>query len=122
MIKELERLLSNSYAPLTKKPSSALVLMKDKKVYGGVKIENNIYKKFINAEESAIANAVSHGYTKKDFEALYILIYDDSFTNLNYLSKNMILEFFDSNKEIYIYDKQRNLKTIKVRELINNIY
>ena len=44
MIKELERLLSNSYAPHDSVFFSAIVRMKDTKTFAGVVVKNDISK------------------------------------------------------------------------------
>lgn len=122
MINELERLLSNNYAPLTKPYYSAIVKCKDKSIFGGVLVENNIYKNYIYAEEAAISNAISHGYQKGELDSLYLLVSSTSLNDLKNLNKNMINEFFEADAKVYLYDINRNSRVIKVGNLINNIY
>ena len=90
MIKELERLLSNAYAPNDNKAYSAIVRCKDGTTFAGVEVKNNILRNTIYAEEAAIANAVSHGYRKGDLESLYIMTSSKNINDLKNLNKNII--------------------------------
>ena len=47
MVNELERLLSNCYAPHDKVYFSAIAKMKDGMVFGGVLVKNDIFKPFL---------------------------------------------------------------------------
>ena len=116
MVRELERLLSNCYAPHDKVYFSAIAKMKDGMVFGGVLVKNDIFRSTIYAEEAAIANAVSHGYKKSDFDSLYVM------TSSKNINKNMISEFYENDAEIFLYDINRNERIIKVGNLIDNIY
>lgn len=122
MIKELERLLSYSYDPNGSTAFSAIVRMKDSKIFGGVMVKNNIFRSTIFAEEAAIAAAVSRGYRKGDFESIYILTSSKNINDLKNLNKNMICEFLDVDAVCYLYDLNRNERIIKVGNLIENIY
>lgn len=122
MVRELERLLSNSYAPFDEITYSAIAKMKDGMIFAGVEVKNNIFRSSIYAEESAIANAVSHGYQKKDFDSLYIMTSSKNINDLNNLNKNIIKEFYENNCEIFLYDINREERIIKVGNLLENIY
>lgn len=122
MVRELERLLSNSYNPHDSITYSALVKMKDGTIFGGVEVKNDIFRCTIYAEESAIANAVSHGYLKKDFDSLYIMTSSKNINDLRNINKNMISEFMENDCEIFLYDINRDTRIIKVGNLIENIY
>lgn len=122
MVRELERLLSNCYAPHDKVYFSAISKMKDGMVFGGVLVKNDIFRSTIYAEEAAIANAVSHGYKKSDFDSLYVMTSSKNLNDLKNINKNMISEFYENDAEIFLYDINRNERIIKVGNLINNIY
>lgn len=122
MVNELERLLSNSYAPYDNINFSAIVTTKDKKVFGGVSIKNAIFRDTIYAEQAAIARAVTLGYRYKDFDTLYLMVSTNDLNDLKYINKDMILEFFEPDKEIFLYNIKREVRVIKVGNLINHIY
>ncbi len=122
MVNELERLLSNSHAPGGSLCFSSVVLMKDNTTFGGAIVKNDIFRDAIYAEQIAIARAVTAGYKKGDFEAIYIMVGSNSINDLKYINKDMILEFFEPQKEVFLYDLNRNLRIIKVGNLFENIY
>lgn len=122
MVNELERLLSNSYAPYDNICFSAIVTTKDKKVFGGVSVKNAIFRDTIYAEQAAIARAVTLGYRYKDFDTLYLMVSTNDLNDLKYINKDMILEFFEPDREIFLYNIKREVRIIKVGNLISHIY
>ncbi len=122
MVSELESLLANSYAPYDHMCFSSIVVMKDKTTFGGVVVKNAIFRDAIYAEQIAIARAITAGYKYKDFEAIYIMVGTNNINDLKYINKDMILEFFEPDKCVYLYDLNRNERIIKVGNLVNNIY
>ena len=122
MVSELERLLSHSYAPYDHMCFSSIVVMKDKSTFGGVTVKNSIYRDAIYAEQAAIARAITAGYTYGDFEAIYIMVGTNNINDLKYINKDMIIEFFEPDKHVYLYDLNRNERILKVGNLNNNIY
>ncbi len=122
MVNELERLLSNSYAPYDNICFSAIVTTKDKKVFGGVSVKNAIFRDTIYAEQAAIARAVTLGYRYKDFDTLYLMVSTNDLNDLKYINKDMILEFFEPDREIFLYNIKREVRVIKVGNLISHIY
>ncbi len=122
MVSELERLLANSYAPYDHVCFSAIVQMKDKTTFGGVTIKNRTFRDTIFAESLAIARAVTAGYKYKDFEAIYIMVGTKNINDLKYLNRDVITEFLEPDKHVYLYDLNRNERILKVGNLVNNIY
>lgn len=122
MVNELERLLSNSSAPYDNICFSAIVTTKDKKVFGGVSVKNAIFRDTIYAEQAAIARAVTLGYRYKDFDTLYLMVSTNDLNDLKYINKDMILEFFEPDREIFLYNIKREVRVIKVGNLISHIY
>lgn len=122
MVNELERLLSNSYVPYDNICFSAIVTTKDKKVFGGVSVKNAIFRDTIYAEQAAIARAVTLGYRYKDFDTLYLMVSTNDLNDLKYINKDMILEFFEPDREIFLYNIKREVRVIKVGNLISHIY
>ncbi len=122
MVSELERLLANSYAPYDHMCFSSVVLMKDKNVFGGVTVKNSIFRDAIYAEQVAIARAVTAGYSYGDFAAIYIMVGTKNINDLKYINKDIIIEFFEPDAPVYLYDLNRNERILKVGNLVNNIY
>lgn len=122
MVNELERLLSNSYAAYDFKCFSAIVVMKDGKSFSGVTVKNQIYRDAIYAEQAAIARAVSAGYKYGDFEKIYIMVGSNNINDLKYINKDVIIEFMEPDAGVWLYDKNRNYRVMKVGNLLFNIY
>ncbi len=118
MFEKLVNILDKSYAPYSKFRVSAIVLMNDGTEFQGVNIENASYGASLCAERSAIASAVSKGYTKGDFDKLYILCGDSkSISTCCFLCRQVITEFFSKDSVITCFDKTGNYKEFTVSEL-----
>ena len=122
MVNELERLLSNSYAQYDYKCFSSIVVMKDGKTFSGVTVKNQIFRDAIYAEQAAIARAVSAGYKYGDFEKIYIMVGTTSINDLKYINKDVIIEFMEPDAQVWLYDKNRNYRIMKIGNLLFNIY
>lgn len=70
---KLRKLLDNSYCAYSNFRVSSIVVMKDGKAFVGVNVENAAYGSAICAERSAILAAISNGYKKGDFKAIYCM-------------------------------------------------
>ena len=73
MVDKLRVLLKRSYSPYSYFRVSAVLVAKDGKEFYGVNVENASYGATICSERNAIFSAVTHGYTKGDFEKLYLI-------------------------------------------------
>ena len=122
MISELRRLLSNSYSPYDTKCFSCIVQMKDGSTFSGVTIKNAIFRDGIYAEQIAIARAITKGYKKGDFEKIYLMVGTKNISDLKYLCKNVITEFFEPEKTVILYTLDEESRVLKVGILYNNIY
>ena len=122
MISELKRLLSNSYSPYDTKCFSAIVKMKDGKIFKGVTVKNAIYRDGIYAEQIAIARAVVYGYKYGDFDKIYIMVGSNDISDFKYLNEKVITEFFEPFKSVILYTLNEDNRVLKVGNLYNNIY
>lgn len=117
MKEKLEQLMKNSYSPYSKFRVSAILEMKDGSFIEGVNVENASYGATICAERSAIVSAISKGYKKGDFKALHVLTDSETVSSCCFICRQVIVEFFDKEDTIYLYDKKGNKKELKVSEL-----
>ena len=115
MKEKLIQLLNNSYSPYYNFRVAAIVVTNDNKEFGGVNVEN-ANGTSICAERNAIAATVADGYKKGDFKELYIMLEKDLGTPC-FACRQVILEFFESNKKIICVDKEGNKKEYTVSEL-----
>ena len=117
MFEKLKELRENSYSYKSNYKVACIVEMKDGKTFSGVNIENPSFKDGLCAEQVAIGTAVSHGYTKYDFEKLYLLGSSDYSITPCFLCRQLIVEFFESEKVVVSYDKDGIAKEYKIEEL-----
>ena len=114
MRENLEKILKNSYAPYSKYNVSAICVMKDEKLIGGVNIENASYGATICAERVAIFKAISMGYKKGDFLELHIMVNSDKIGTPCFICRQVITEFFDKDVPITMYSKTDKMtKTVE---------
>ena len=116
MREELVKLLNNSYAPYSKYNVSAICVMMDGKMIGGVNIENASYGATICAERVAIFKAISMGYKKGDFKELHIMVNSDKIGTPCFICRQVFSEFFNENMNVYMYSKN-DMISKTVREL-----
>ena len=117
MKSKLLELLANSYAIYSNFRVSAIVVTRDDKCYSGVNIENASYGATVCAERVAIFKAVSNGYRKGDFKALYVMVDSDKISSCCFLCRQVIVEFFDLDCPVTLYNKFGEEKVLKVSDL-----
>ncbi len=96
--------------------------MKDGTTFSGVSVKNQIFRDAIYAEQLAIAKAVSAGYKIGDFDRIYVMVGTKNIYDLKYLNRDIIIEFFEPDREVFLIDLNRNQKVLKVGHLLFNIY
>lgn len=97
---KLIKLLDNSYSPYSHFRVSAIALMKDKKEFYGVNVENAAYGSSICAERSALLGAISNGYKKYEIEALYVMCDNDKIGMPCFGCRQVISELME--KDAYV--------------------
>ncbi len=117
MKENLEKIINNSYSPYSNFKTAAIVKMENGQEFIGVNVENASFKNGLCAEQVAVAAAVAEGYSKPDFKELHVYGLSDSFTYPCFLCRQLLLEFFDLEKNVYIYKKNGEKKELKVSEL-----
>ena len=116
--KKLIKLLQNSCVPSDSLHFSSIVVMKDGTEFYGVNVKNSVFRDAIYAEQSAIAQAITTGYKKGDFEKIYLMVGSASISDLKYLNRAVISEFFESDKDVICM----NLFGQEVIMKVNNLY
>ena len=115
MKEKLIELLKYSYSPYSKFRVSCIIVMKDKKEFSGVNIENASYGATICAERVAIASAVANGYKKGDFKELYVMCDNKKIGMCCMLCRQVISEFFTEEDKIIAMnpDGEQIIHTVK---------
>ena len=117
MKEKLLKLLENSYSPYTKFRLAAILVTKDGKEFNGINVENASYSAGICAERSAIVSAISNGYKKHDFEKLYVMCDNEKIGMPCMVCRQVIIEFFENDKEIIAMNPNGETITHTVSEL-----
>ena len=117
MKEKLLKLLDNSYCPYSNFPVSSIVIMKDGKEFYGVNVEDASTRAGICAERNAITTAIAYGYKKEDFKELHILTSSDRVGTCCFVCRQLIVEFFDKDANIYCYSKKGEMKKFTVEQL-----
>lgn len=95
MKEKLISLLNNSYSPYSHYRVAAILVCKDGREFNGVNVENASYGASICAERSAILSAVSAGYKKGDFKALYVMCDNKKIGMPCFQCRQVFTELFD---------------------------
>ena len=117
MYKELCEILDNSYSNISKYKVACIVVMKDGTTFSGVNIENSSFKDGLCAEQVAIGSAISDGYTKGDFDSIYLLGSSKHSITPCFLCRQLLVEFFEPFSLIVTYDSEGKDTKYKVSDL-----
>lgn len=115
LIEKAEEAMENAYAPYSKFKVGAAVLTKEGELYLGCNIENASYGATNCAERTALFKAISEGV--REFEKIAIV---SSYNDITYpcgICRQVIAEFMPKG-EVILVDKERNIKKLKVSELL----
>ena len=117
MKEEIIELLNNSYSPYSKFRVAAIAVMKDGTKFKGINVENASYGASICAERVAITSAIANGYKKHDFEKLYVMCDSPKIGTCCFICRQVIEEFFESDKLIIMMNPNGEELVKTVREL-----
>lgn len=117
MFKELKGIIDNSYSINSKFKVACMVKMKDGKCFAGVNVENPSFKDGLCAEQVAIGAAIADGYTKGDFDRIYLLGSLNHSITPCFLCRQLLVEFFEETSLVITYDIEGNEKKYKVSDL-----
>ena len=120
--KKLIQLLQNCCVPSDSLHFSSIVIMKDGTEFYGVNVKNAVFRDAIFAEQSAIAQAVTSGYKKGDFEKIYLMVGNATVSDLKYLNRAVICEFFEEDREVICMNLFGQGVTLTVSNLYASIF
>lgn len=117
MREKLIDLLKNSYSPYSNFKVAAIAVMKDGHEFKGVNIENASYGVSNCAERSAIYSAISNGYSRYDFEKLYVMCNSETIGTPCFVCRQVISEMFEPEKEVICINPKGEEKKFIVSDL-----
>lgn len=120
--KKLIKLLKNASVPSDSLHFSSIVVMKDGTEFYGVNVKNSVFRDAIYAEQAAIGQAVTSGYKKGDFEKIYLMVGSANISDLKYLNRAFITEFFEGQKEVVCMNLFGEEVVLQVSNLYSAIF
>lgn len=117
MFERLKKLRENSYSYKSNYRVACIIQMKDGNIFEGVNVENPSFKDGLCAEQVAIGTAIAKGYTKNDFETLYLLGDSEYEITPCFLCRQLLIEFFEPTKLVITYNAKGKEKKYKISEL-----
>lgn len=115
---KLVKLKNNAYTPYSNFNVSCIIVLDDNQQISGVNVENAAYPSSLCAERTALAQVYTQGYRKENIKNLYL------YTDSTYLAtpcgqcRQVICELVDENCAIEIYNKNANVTTLLVKQLL----
>ena len=117
MFEKLNKILNNSYAPISNFNVSAVVVTKDGKEYNGVNVEDASTRAGTCAERAALFTAITDGCKKGDFKEINILTSSHKTSTPCFVCRQMMLEVMDKNCVVRCYNLDGEYDEYTVDEL-----
>jgi len=117
MYDNLKLIIKNSYSPLSKYKVACILKCKNGQEFIGVNIENPSTKNGLCAEQVAIGAAISEGYSKEDFDSLYVLGSGTKICTPCFLCRQLLVEFFNAEAKIICYNRNGKKEEYTVSDL-----
>lgn len=108
----------NAYAPYSKFPVGAALLLKDGTVYNGVNVENVSFGATNCAERTAIFTAVANGYKKGDFAAIAVSGDTADFLPPCSICRQVMAEFCSPDMPVYLTNDKEEIRELALKELL----
>jgi len=115
LVREARKAMERSYSPYSGFSVGAALIDTEGRIYHGANIENASFTPTCCAERVAIFKAVSEGV--KDFSAIAIVGSGGNFTAPCGVCRQVMREFCSDDFEIYLADKNDNIKKYTLAEL-----
>jgi cytidine deaminase len=110
--------LENAYAPYSKFPVGAALLIKDGTVINGVNVENVSFGATNCAERTAIFTAIANGYKKGDFQAIAVAGDTEDFLPPCSICRQVLAEFCSPEMPVYLTNGKKEILEVTLRELL----
>ena len=111
---KLSKVIDNAYAPYSDFKVAAVVVTRDDNYFYGVNVENASYGGSICAERNALNSAITNGYKKGDFKALYVYTSNEKLVVPCMICRQSFVEFFDADTKIIVLnDKEEKTYSLE---------
>ncbi|MGM0904708.1 cytidine deaminase [Mesobacillus maritimus] len=110
--------MENAYAPYSKFPVGAALLLKDGTVINGVNVENVSFGATNCAERTAIFTAIANGYKKGDFQAIAVAGDTEDYLPPCSICRQVLAEFCSPEMPVYLTNDKKEIRELTLRELL----
>ncbi|MNC42594.1 Cytidine deaminase [compost metagenome] len=107
-----------AYAPYSKFPVGAALLLKDGKVITGVNVENVSLGATNCAEQTAVFTAVTNGYQKGDFSGVAVAGDTADFLPPCSICRQVLAEFCLPDMPVYLTNNRNEILELTLKELL----
>ncbi|RBP89999.1 cytidine deaminase [Cytobacillus firmus] len=107
-----------AYAPYSKFPVGAALLLKDGTVINGVNVENVSFGATNCAERTAIFTAIANGYKKGDFQAIAIAGDTADFLPPCSICRQVLAEFCLPGMPVYLTNEKKEILELTLMDLL----
>lgn len=107
-----------AYAPYSKFPVGAALLLADDTIIDGINIENVSFGATNCAERTAIFTAITQGYQSGDFKAIAVAGDTEDYLPPCSLCRQVMVEFCDGSMPIILTRRNGDSKTVTLDELV----
>lgn len=107
-----------AYAPYSKFPVGAALLLKDGTVINGVNVENVSFGATNCAERTAIFTAIANGYKKGDFQAIAVGGDTADFLPPCSICRQVLAEFCMPNMPVYLTNEKKEILELTLKDLL----
>lgn len=116
LINKAYEAMEKAYAPYSRFLVGAALITEEGKIFTGCNIENASYGVAICAERTAIAKAVSEGYTK--IKKIAVVASTHEATYPCGICRQVLSEFMDNNGIILTSDEKKGIQEYSLEELL----
>lgn len=107
-----------AYAPYSKFPVGAALLLKDGTVINGVNVENVSFGATNCAERTAIFTAIADGYKKGDFQAIAVAGDTADFLPPCSICRQVLAEFCLPEMPVYLTNEKKEILELTLKDLL----
>jgi cytidine deaminase len=107
-----------AYAPYSKFPVGAALLLKDGTVINGVNVENVSLGATNCAERTAIFTAIANGYKKGDLQAIAVAGDTADFLPPCSICRQVLAEFCMPDMPVYLTNEKKEILELTLKDLL----
>ncbi|WNS76163.1 cytidine deaminase [Bacillus sp. DTU_2020_1000418_1_SI_GHA_SEK_038] len=118
LVESARKMKERAYAPYSKFPVGAALLLKDGTVINGVNVENVSFGATNCAERTAIFTAIASGYKKGDFQAIAVSGDTEDYLPPCSICRQVLAEFCLPEMPVYLTNEKKDILELSLRELL----